>query len=111
MQEQRISQRTLVDQLLQVTDRRHQTVIGNLVNLSAEGFMLIARQPIDRRRYTELTLELPYPAAGKDAVRLEASCVWCHRSSSADDYGAGFRIEHMPAEDRRALREVFGGTD
>lgn len=108
MAEKRSSERKLISQLLQVTDRQREEVIGNLVNLSPAGLMLITSNPVAEDSLASLTLELPQAVDGRTRVDLEARCVWCRPSTSGDDYGAGFQIEQIAPEDDQALRQIFG---
>ncbi|RFA25840.1 hypothetical protein CAI21_17940 [Alkalilimnicola ehrlichii] len=109
MEEKRNTDRKLVRQLLRVMDRNNHAVLGNLVNLSPEGFMLISPNALVEGGYSELELELPKIVNGRSRIAVDARCIWCQKSSYSDDYGAGFQIERIPEQDMRALRMVFGG--
>lgn len=110
MEDKRSTERKLINQLLRVDDREAEAPLGNLVNLSAGGFMLISAEPIPEGRRFQLSLELPQPVDGKRAVEFSAKCIWCQRSSFSADYGAGFQIEAIPAEERRVLEMTFGSA-
>jgi hypothetical protein len=109
MEDQRQSTRRLIRQLLQVTDR-DEAAVGNLVNLSHDGFMLVMPDPVAPGAVLDLVLELPYEVAGVGSIKLAAECIWCQKSSFSDDYGAGFRIEKMAPEDQRTMWSIFGGA-
>ncbi len=110
MEDKRSSERKLIHQLLRVTDRRSNRTVGNLVNLSMDGFLLISPVPIPPQTVAELSLELPYAVNGRDHVDLVARCIWCQKSSYSDDYGAGYQIEQMSIPDRAVMRAIFGGV-
>lgn len=106
--DQRRSERHLINQLLRVRDCNSAHLMGNLVNLSHHGFMLISPQPLTQGLTTEISLELPYAVDGQSSVSFKARCVWCQKSSYSDDYGAGFEIEDITEPDRRKLQVLFG---
>lgn len=108
MSERRIDERTLVGHLLQVRERDSQEVLGNLVNLSTNGFMLISESPHEPNREMALTMELPYSVSGRQRLDVRARCIWSQKSSYSDDYGAGFEITEIAESDRELMRNVFG---
>lgn len=107
--ERRQHERRLVKKLLRVSDFNSSHMLGNMVNLSHEGFMLITPRPVEENQVSRLTMELPYEVEGVTKVTFEARCMWCQKSSYSDDYGAGFQIEHMSEGDRRKIEVLFGG--
>lgn len=107
-EDQRRSARRLVTRLLRVNDAASGILLGNLVNLSEHGFMLICKTPVEAGQAQWLVMELPEPVDGRRSVGLEASCVWCQKSSYSDDYGAGYEIRSISPDDRRRLLGLYG---
>jgi hypothetical protein len=107
--ERRVHERRLVKQLLRVSEFNSSHMLGNMVNLSHEGFMLISTKPVTENEVSRLTMELPYEVEGASNVTFEARCMWCQKSSYSDDYGAGFQIESMADSDKRKIEVLFGG--
>ena len=103
----RQSERKTVSRLLRVIDAGSRRLLGNVVNLSREGFMLISSEPLAQGELSRLTLELP-DESEQLRVSVTARCMWCQKSSFSEDYGAGFQIEDMASEDAGRLRQVFG---
>lgn len=106
--EKRESERRLVSQLMRVSDLQTNSMVGNMVNLSRGGFMLISKMPLPANQVSWFLVELPEAVEGHRQVRLEARCVWCQQSSYSADYGAGFEIQSMPEDDRRRLTILYG---
>lgn len=105
LQDQRRAPRHLITQRLRAVAAATNEAIGDIVNLSSGGFMLVSKQPIAADERVLLLLELPEAAGGVLRVRLEARCLWCAPSSFSQDYGAGFEITHVSAGGRQRLQQ------
>lgn len=105
-EEKRRAPRWAVTKLLEV--RSEDGATGTLANLSHGGFMLTSLHPMEQNRVMRMEIELPLDQEGFRRVEFYARCVWCQRSSFSDEYGAGFQIEAMAAEDRSRVRAFFG---
>lgn len=105
LQDSRRAPRHLINQRLRAVSVATSEPIGDIVNLSSGGFMLVSKQPVPVDERMLLLLELPDAAGGALRVRLEARCLWCAPSSFSQDYGAGFEITHVSAEGRQRLQK------
>ncbi|KAB7628447.1 PilZ domain-containing protein [Alkalilimnicola sp. S0819] len=99
--EQRAQPRYRLGYTLPVRDLRGRA-LGQLSNLSAEGFMLVSDEPLEANRRYDLVLQ----AEGGE-VRLSARCVWCQPSSYSTNHGAGFRIEVVLVDDRPRFQALL----
>lgn len=103
--ERRLAPRYNVSQHVRVTDINSTRVLGHIVNLSSTGFMLVSKSPVESRQRMYLLMELEAAAAGSRRVLLEAQCLWCGRSSFSEDFGAGFEIIRIEANEQRKLQQ------
>ena len=76
MQENRVSPRKRVNEKVQITDINSGQQIGNLVNISTGGLMLLSDIPLTPNRLFQLSLALPAPIDGVPAVEFGAECLW-----------------------------------
>lgn len=91
MQERRKSPRTKINKLLDVVDLDRDIVLGRLVDLSPEGFMLLSERSLEVNRIFQLGLQLPPGSAGRLAA-LGAESLWQETSNDSRQYWVGFQI-------------------
>ncbi len=82
-------------------------VVGRVINLSADGFMLLSREPVRPQQISRLRMVLPEARDANGSIRFTARCIWCQKSSYSEDYGAGFRIEDITPDNRKILNALF----
>src|SRR5690625_474646 len=103
-QERRSTPRYCVVRQLQVSNMRTGEPLGNVVNLSSQGFMLLGATQLSSGDELALRLGLPGAAVNEHYVTLKARCMWCAQSSFSSDYGAGFEVTRMTAADQARLQ-------
>lgn len=109
LQDKRRAPRRLLTQSLRATEAVGGRLVGDVVNLSAHGLMLISKAPIAAGEQLSLLLDLPEAVDGSRRLRLDARCMWCAPSSFSRDYGAGFEITSLSEADRVRLQRLHGG--
>lgn len=107
-EDKRRSERRVVSKPMRVSEFYGRQPLGNLINLSRQGFMLISKAAVAADAVVRMVMELPEAVEGVTSVSFEARCVWCQKSSYSDDYGAGFEISRISPEDQRRLEAVYG---
>lgn len=91
MQERRKYPRKNVNQPIKVIDQDRGELIGHLVDISLEGFMVITPNPIAINRVFQVCLELPQEL-GISPLALGVECLWRELSGDRQTYWAGFQI-------------------
>jgi c-di-GMP-binding flagellar brake protein YcgR len=93
MQEHRVSARRRVNEKIQITDANTGELIGNLVNISAGGLMLLSQAPLTPNRLFQLSLTLPAPINNIPVVEFGAECLWVQDDTeTSGPCWAGFQI-------------------
>lgn len=93
MQENRASPRKRVNEKIQVRDINTDKIIGNLVNISSGGLMLISDRLLTPNRLFQLCLILPVPIDGIPVIEFGAECLWVQdNSETGRPCWAGFQI-------------------
>ncbi len=87
----RLERKELI-QPIAVNDTINGGRFGELVNITAEGLMIITDREIETQAIFQLALQLPEPLAGNDMLVLGADCLWCRRAENFYRYWAGFQI-------------------
>jgi hypothetical protein len=107
MREQRQTPRTVVDQILEVNDQVTGTSLGRVVNISAEGFMLLSEEPVITGSVYQLSLIAPQPSEMKEPIKFGAEVVWCTEASQPESYWSGFHIIDISNDDALMIDEMI----
>lgn len=107
-QEMRGHNRMEVSEVIRVIDRQTDTVLGRLVNISEEGFMLLGPHPVIENSILQLTLEFESGANVTDPILVGAESLWCHSSNDQGQYWAGFFIIDISDKDHERVRHLTG---
>jgi len=99
---------------LRVTDRHCGAPLGNLVDITREGLMLVTRRPVEARKVHRLRLHLPREVLPENYVDLDAESVWTRPDANPDLHVTGFRILDLTTVARQAIDQLvddFGFSD
>ena len=99
MIEKRKSPRKIADEVLVVSDQITGSQVGRVVNISAEGLMLLSEEPIVTGSVYQLQLPLPGTNGAEQQVQFGAEAVWTMEASQPESYWTGFRIIDISSED------------
>ncbi len=100
MIDKRKSSRKIVDEVLEVSDQITGTRLGRVVNISAEGLMLLTQEPIVAGSIYQLKMELPN-TGGDDpqTIAFGAEAVWTTEAGQPESFWTGFRIIDISSDD------------
>ena len=105
--EQRKAPRKIANEILEVTDQITGTHLGRVVNISAEGLMLLSSSPIDTGSVYQLDLKLPRLIKNHSQISFGAVAVWSTPAAQPDSYWTGFHIIDASDEDVLAIDELI----
>lgn len=107
MKEKRKSTRKIADQVLEVSDQITGTQIGRVVNISAEGLMLLSQEPIVTGSVYQLRMDLPGQNGEDKQVAFGAEAVWTSEATQPDSFWTGFRIIDISSEDVLSIDDLI----
>lgn len=107
MKEQRKSPRKIANQVLEVSDQITGTQIGRVVNISAEGLMLLSQEPIVTDSVYQLDMMLPNPDGNESKISFGAEAVWTTEATQPDSFWTGFRIIDISNDDVLLIDELI----
>ncbi len=107
-QEMREHDRVEVSEVIRVIDRKTGTVLGHLVNISEDGFMLQGPQPINEDNILQLSLEFDPEVSDADPILIGAESLWCHSSNDQTQHWSGFFIIDISDEDNERIKHLTG---
>ena len=108
VQEMRSHERVEVSEVIRVIDRQTGADLGQLVNISEEGFMLLGSQPIAEDNILQLSLEFGSGENNTSPILIGVESLWCHSSNDQTQYWAGFYIIDISDEDLDRVRHLTG---
>lgn len=109
MKEQRKATRKIANEVLEVSDQITGTQVGRVVNISAEGLMLLSQEPILVGSVYQLDLVLQGTSDGESKVSFGAEAVWSLEATQPDSYWTGFRIIDISNDDVLRIDELILG--
>jgi len=95
-----------VNQRVLVINSLRDQLLGNIVNVHEEGFMLIGNKvPLTDSGVYQLTFQFLSPVLGRQEITLGGECLWV-RETSDDQYWAGFQIIDISDEDKKVVASL-----
>ena len=101
-EEMRKSERIDVTEVVRVIDKPSGEEIGQLVNISEEGIMIMGSQPIAENSIMQLSLV--YGDAPEMSIGVES--LWSQSGSEDTNYWTGFYIIDISEEDQQRIRDM-----
>lgn len=92
---------------LKVYDRQTREVIGQVLDITSQGFHLMCRDPMQPGEVQECVLELPGDDYAKTSVTLDAECRWGKHHSTPGFFSFGFRFKRISLEHRGWIRKLM----
>jgi hypothetical protein len=92
---------------LQVYERPTERFLGNAVDLTAKGLLLITETPPAVGSALELRLDLPEPMFGKHHIDVDADAVWRKRDVNPGFYDVGLTFTKIAPRDQEIIRQII----
>ena len=106
LQEMRGRNRVEVSEVISVTDRQTGETLGQLVNISEEGFMLLGTQAITEDNIFQLSLAFDHASDNTTPIQIGVESLWCHASGDQAQFWSGFYIIDISDEDLERVRHL-----
>lgn len=107
MSEQRKQTRKDVATRLSVVDINTGILIGELANISDEGFMVLTARQLPLNAVFQLSLGLPKTIRGVDTLYFGAESLWCTSADNAGHYWVGFHLIDISPQDHEVLTALL----
>jgi len=114
MQDQRKIDRRFLQYYMRVYDAGTHQQIGNLVDITPGGIMVVSEHPLPEGQNTRLRVELTDEVAEKPFMELSAYSKWCEPDIIPYMYNTGFEILEISSEDSKIIQHIneeFGFRD
>ena len=77
---------------LRVFDAKDNQLIGNLVDISTKGIMVVSDRKLEAGKRFRLRMVLPDTVDGSKEVEFEAESRWCQSDTNSDFFDTGFEL-------------------
>jgi hypothetical protein len=106
MQERRKLERHHVSSSLEVYDLDSGQLLGRVVDLHAEGLMLLSETPLELNKAWALQVNLPMTLNGTREFILDAESRWNRESIGGTQYWTGLEFTRLPEESRQCIERM-----
>jgi c-di-GMP-binding flagellar brake protein YcgR len=103
LEERRKIKRRHLVYYLKVFDVDTDLLLGHLVDITAEGMMMVREEPLEEGRVFQLRLELPQQVLMKDTLNFSAECRWCEKDVNPDLHKSGFQFLSISDKDQSVI--------
>jgi len=105
--EQRRKQRVAIPEHPQIMDAHSDKVLGQLVNLSTDGLMLVSPSCINCGIVCQIRIPL-VTGNRKVEIIVGVESLWCEDANDSGSYWTGFHIIDISPEHQDVLNSVVG---
>ena len=107
MEDYRHRPRKNTPHLVKAIDLESGRAMGRIVDITADGMMLVSDTNVVPGRHYNFRINLPVMVHHRTDVCLEAKCVWSNKDEGGKFYKAGFKFINLPGEDGFLLEDVM----
>ena len=107
IQDQRSGPRKRVNEKIELRDIHTDQLLGNLVNISDSGFMLLADQSLSTNQLFQLRMLFPTPIENVAHIELGAECLWRQDAPGTNHCWAGFHIIDISDQATRLMLRLI----
>jgi len=112
MSERRKIERKYLIYYLRVFDRNTNLFMGNLVDITTKGLMMMSETPIKPNTVFTMAMDLPEPIHGihgSKKVTFDAKSIRCEQDSNPAFYNTGFQFVTIDDEDVETIQTLIEG--
>lgn len=112
MERQRLLERWILSDYVEVYDRNENRFIGHVVDLSTDGMKVFGESPVSVDTYSTfpLSLKLPGTSGKTTEVFVHAAGVWCSEDPDpemSEFYNTGFQFMSFSPEDYQTVEQLI----
>lgn len=107
MDQKRKSKRRHLLYYLPVINRNTGEQIGHVADITPEGILLVAENPIPLKTTYQLRIMLPSDVLDREYLDVTAQAMWGQRDINPDFHATGFRHLNVAPEDRDDIEKLI----
>jgi hypothetical protein len=109
MQDKRKLKRRYLLYYMRIYDGVSRQQIGNLVDITTMGIMIVGDHPIPAGQIAQLRMELTNEVSEKPYMEISAISKWCEPDVTPDHFNTGFEIQNLAPEDAEIIQRINEG--
>ena len=107
MQNRRKTNRRYLLYFVRIYDVATNQQIGNLVDITPQGVMIVSPESIPAGQAIRMRLELTTDVAEKPFMEFPTRTIWCHPDLDPNLYDSGFEILELSLEDSGIIEKII----
>ncbi|HTX89999.1 MAG TPA: PilZ domain-containing protein [Anaerolineales bacterium] len=107
MKDKRKTRRRYLLYYMRIYDGDSRQQIGNLVDITPEGAMILTEDPVEVGKTLHLRMELTVEVAEKPFMDFTARTIWCEQDVAPHLYNCGLEIQEIQPEDIKIIRRII----
>ena len=107
MREHRRRPRKNTPHHVKVIDQETGKVMGRVVDITADGMMVICHEHLSIGRKFHFRIVLPVIVQDRSHLEIHCEAVYCNQDPNPSFFKAGFRFLNLPGEDGFLLEDVM----
>lgn len=107
MQDYRHRPRKNTPHVVKAFDAKQGEYIGRIVDITADGMMLVTKQRYTVGRTFQIRVMLPVMVQQKTDITVQSRIIWCEADSSPGFFKTGFQFVNLAGEDGFLLEDVM----
>lgn len=92
---------------LRVFDGQSSNILGHLVDISAQGIMLLSDDAIQVNQDYRLRMRLPTELKDRNEVIFTATSRWCKQDSNPDFFRVGFQMHDLEPYTKKLITKLI----
>ncbi|MCW8880703.1 MAG: PilZ domain-containing protein [Sedimenticola sp.] len=108
MSDKRSQPRKVCDTRIDILDAESDQVIGNLVNISMSGFMMITNQSLPENYVFQFKIAFETEQAGAHVIQVGAESLWVQEVEGSAQRWMGFHIIDISESDLEIIAALIG---
>ena len=106
MNDKRTMKRRHLIYYLRVFDSKNDSLVGHVIDITAEGIKLFSEGPIEIGKEFKFKMALPEFMEESGVVEFEGICAWSKRDANPDLYLMGFKLDKLAEKEDKLIRKL-----
>jgi len=107
MSEKRSQPRKVCDSRIDILDAESNQLVGNLVNISLSGFMMITNKPLPENYVFQFIVVFSPDSADSKHIRVGAESLWLQEIEGSSQCWIGFHIIDISEQDQALIGSLI----